>query len=334
MSYDTPAGLAHAGASADGSLQPLGRRLQVADVADAAEWASLMAQAAKPHLTQSFAYGEGKRAKGWTIKRVCLRDGDAVVAFCQVLELRFFGLRVLSRINRGPVFLEAETPAARIRDVYRTIRDVWGRLFGGPLLLAPALEANPAHRNILAGLGFRLRKAAGWQSTRLDLDRAEEAILASFASTFRNRLRAAERSGVALSVANDGASAEWMIARHAENMRSKGFRAADGRFIRALRAAAPEDYLVFRALLDGESVAGMSVVRFGQVAEYHTGWFGPDGRKVNAGNFLMWNIVREMKRRGCSRFDVGGLYDAHGYTQFKRGMRGVEFSLAGEWVAF
>ncbi|MDP1730125.1 MAG: GNAT family N-acetyltransferase [Devosia sp.] len=333
MSYDTPAGIAQETHSADGALRTAGRQLRVVPVTDAATWAGLVAQAPKPHLTQCFAYGEGKRAKGWTVKRVSFLDGDSVVAFCQILELRLFGLRLLSRINRGPVFLESDPPVPRMRDVYRTIRQIWGRVAGGPLLLAPALEASPMHRDLLVGLGFRPRKAAGWNSMRIDLEPAGEAIHASFASTFRNRLRAAERSGITLAIVNDGAAVDWMVARHADNMRNKRFRAADGTFIRELRAAAPDDYLVFQALLAGKPVAGMSVVRFGSVAEYHTGWFGPEGRQANSGNFLMWSIVREMKRRGCLQFDVGGLYDSHRYTQFKRGMRGTEFSLAGEWIA-
>ena len=83
----------------------------------------------------------------------------------------------------------------------------------------------------------------------------------------------------------------------------------------------------------GQPVAGMSVVRFGRRAEYHIGWFGPEGRKLNAGNFLMWEVIKEMKRRGVTDFDVGGMRPGDGYTRFKRTMRPVEFRLAGEWVS-
>lgn len=309
------------------------RQLAVVPVAGAAEWARLLSWAPSPHLQQGFAYGEGKRAKGWRVERVGIADGDRIVALCQVLEMRVLGVRALSRISRGPVFLADSPAAGEIDGVYRTIRRRWASPLA-PLLIAPALEATRENRELLREAGFRERTERGWQSMRIDLGRPPVAIRASLASTFRNRLQAAERSGLGVRVAGDDATIDWMIERHLENQRQKRFRGATGGFLRELRAASPEDYLVFQALLEGRPVAGMSVVRYGQVGEYHTGWFGPPGRKANAGNFLMWAIICELKARGYTQFDVGGLYDGHGYTQFKRGLRGAEFALAGEWIAF
>lgn len=333
MSYDTPAASTAAAPAAETAVQVARPRLAIAPVTDPAEWASLLAQAPKAYLPQAFAYGEGKRAEGWTVQRLCFHDNDNIIAFCQMLEKRVAGLRLLSRVNRGPIFLGDPPCPIQVGNVYRTLRQE-RRRWHSPLLIAPALEATPENLGILASAGLRQRKGRGWQSMRIDLGRSEEAIRASLAPGFRNRLRAAERSGLTLRIANDEATAKWMLERHEDNKREKRFKGAEGTFIRALRAAATDDYLVFQAVLDGEPVAGMSVVRFGQLAEYHTGWFGPAGRAANAGNLLMWAILSEMKRRGCAQFDAGGIHDSHGYTQFKRGLRGSEFALAGEWIAF
>lgn len=333
MNDDSPAISTHSMPAAETGVRVARPRLAVVPVTDPVQWASLLAQAPKPYLPQAFAYGEGKRAEGWSVQRLCFFDKDNVVAFCQVLELRIPGLRLLSRVNRGPIFLGDPPCPIQVGNVYRMLRQDRGRLFS-PLLIAPALEATPENLGILANAGFRQRKGRGWQSMRIDLGRSEEALRASLAPGFRNRLRAAERSGLTLRVANDDATVKWMVERHEDNKREKRFKGADGAFIRALRAAAAEDYLVFQAVLDGTPVAGMSVVRFGKLAEYHTGWFGQAGRAANAGNLLMWAILCEMRRRGCAQFDAGGLFDSHGYTRFKRGLRGSEFALAGEWIAF
>src|ERR1700710_2927273 len=76
-------------------------------VDDAALWADLTARAPFPHLPQSFAYGAGKAGKGWTVRRAVFSEDDRPVAFATVLERRVLGLRLLSRINRGPIFLGA-----------------------------------------------------------------------------------------------------------------------------------------------------------------------------------------------------------------------------------
>lgn len=303
-------------------------------VTDRAQWDRLIAAAAFPHLPQSYAYGEAKRAKGWTIRRVTFSVQGQVVAFCQLLERRVLGIRVITRINRGPLFLSPEPDTGIVRAVYAAIRHHWGRLHHGVFFMASALPVSDANYALLSDLGYWLRQRESWTSGRVDLSPDEAAIWASFASTFRNRVRNAEKTGAAVRVAEDAETFDWMIARHSENMREKHFHAVDGTFLHAFRATNPGDVLVFQLLLGGKPVAGMSVVRYGNRAEYHVGWFGPEGRKANAGNVLMWAIMREMKRRGCTQFDVGGLKEGAGYTQFKRTMNPAEYHLAGEWMAF
>lgn len=287
-----------------------------------------MAACPVPHLPQGFAYGEGKAAKGWTVRRAVFSSGGRPVAFATVLELRRFGLRLITRINRGPLFLEADPSDETIAGVYRALRRRWR----GALLIAPALFAGERSDRLLKAAGFHIRHRHSWRSGRIDLTPDEPAIWASFASTFRNRYRKAEAAGAQLRIAGDDETFEWMLARHAENMAEKGFNAADATLLRAMRAARPEDVLIYQLMLEQKPVAGMSVVRFGSLVEYHVGWFGPEGRSVNAGNFLMWNVMQESKRHGARAFDVGGLKAGDGYTRFKGTMNPAEYELAGEWM--
>jgi len=303
-------------------------------VADKARWDSLIASCPDPHLPQGFAYGEGKAAKGWTIRRALLLQAGQPVAIATVLELRRFGLHLLNRINRGPLFLDAMPDDDTVVAVYAALRRRWGRIWTAPLLIAPALGFGPPSDTLLRRAGYRLRHRRSWQSGRIELAVGEAALWAGLASTFRNRVRNAEKAGAALRIAGDAETYEWMLARHAENMAERGFNAADATLLRALRAAAPEDVSVFQLLHQGQPVAGMSVVRFGTHAEYHIGWFGPAGRKLNAGNFLMWQVLRDMQRRGVKTFDVGGLKPGDGYTRFKQTMKPTEYQLAGEWMSF
>jgi hypothetical protein len=304
--------------------------IAVVPVSDHAAWDDLLAQAAVPHLPQSFSYCEGKRAEGWGIVRVAFQRDGRTLAIATVLVRRVLGVTVLARLNRGPVLLDADMTDDDLAAIYTAVRRRWQ----GPLLIAPALPHGPESTAILTRAGFRLRHDNGWRSGRLDLTGDEEAIWSGLGSTFRNRWRQAQKAGAELNIHDDEASYQWLIDRHVANMSDKKFAGPSPTLLGGIRAAAPQNVLVFQMVHNGQPVAGMSVVRFGDCAEYHIGWFGPDGRRVNAGNFLMWAVIKEMKRRGVRQFDIGGLRPGDGYTQFKQTMRPVEFRLAGEWMSF
>lgn len=311
-----------------GTVAPASRdTVDVVLVADPAEWDALVALAPWPHLPQSYGYGEGKRATGWTVRRASFRIGGRVVAIATVLERHVAGLRLVSRVNRGPIMLEAAPAASTVVGVHAALRRGWR----GPLLIAPALVAGEPSRNLLRAAGFRQRQSRGWHSGIVRLDRDIETIWAGVSSGFRNRVRNAVKAGAQLHIAEDHDTYAWMLERHVENMRAKKFTAADPTLLMALRAAAPGAVSVFQLLHRGQAVAGMSVVSFGRRAEYHIGWFGQKGRELNAGNFLMWEIIKEMQRRGVTEYDLGGMRAGDGYTRFKRTMKPVEYQLAGEW---
>ncbi len=324
LSYTRPTAIA----AADGLV------VQLDFIGEQNEWDSLLAKAPAPHLPQSFAYGAGKAAKGWTVRRVALTIDGRFVALATVLELNRFGVRLVSRINRGPIFLEAAPDDARVVAIYAALRQHWGRFGRGLLMIAPALEHGEHSTALLRRAGYALRHDLGWSSGLIDLRRDSDSLWAGFSSTFRNRVRSTQKSDAKLRIADDSDTYEWMLARHTENMRGKGFSAADSTLLRALRAAAPADVTVLQLISDDVPVAGISVVRFGPRAEYHVGWFGPEGRKLNAGNFLMWHAMRELQRRGATTFDVGGMKPGDGYTRFKQTMNPADYRLAGEWVSF
>lgn len=309
-------------------------KILVRSVEDTAEWDALVAAAPEPHLPQSYAYSAGKAATGWPARRVVFEVDGRPVAFTVVLQMRRYGVKLINRVNRGPTFLNANPSDAQIVSVYKAMRRSFGRLWTAPLLIAPALHQSERSDRLLRAAGYHYRARSSWRSGRIDLTMDEDRLWASFSSTFRNRTRVAEKAGAEFRIADDAETYEWMIARHLENMKAKDFSAAGPTMLRAIREASPHNVTVFQLIHDGVPVAGMSVVRFGQVAEYHIGWFGPKGRKLNAGNFLMWHLMRELKRRGVKSFDVGGMKDGDGYSRFKRTMNPVEYELGSEWMSF
>jgi lipid II:glycine glycyltransferase (peptidoglycan interpeptide bridge formation enzyme) len=297
-----------------------------------AEWDQLFRQAPRPHFTQAWCYGEGKRLEGWQVERLVFRDDAGPAALCQLLIRRPLGLPV-ARLNRGPVFLGHEDHERQLA-VWRALRRRWRFGTRGLLLLAPGLHADAAHDTLLRKAGFWRRHDRGWTSSRLDLLLPLEELHRRLAADWRTKIRRATRLGVTLRVRRDPAALDWLLERHVDHMNTRGFVGPSPDFVRAVWRAAPQDFWVLQAMVSGEPEAGLLVGRFGPHAENFIAWSSEAGRRATAGNFLMWNAVLEMQRAGCRSLDLGGHSISDRYGHFKRGMRGEEYRLAGEWLAF
>jgi lipid II:glycine glycyltransferase (peptidoglycan interpeptide bridge formation enzyme) len=317
----------------------MSKEVAAREMKDPREWETLYLAVAKPNLMQSFAYGEAKRASGgWRPVRLVFEQAGEPVAICQVLERRCIGYRWLSRINRGPLFLDANPDVETRHAVLHALRQRWRWLRRGALIVAPALDdlqQAEQNRALLRRLGFIDLKRKGWCSAMVDLQRDEDQMLASLAPKWRNSLRSSLRAGLELESSRSAEHVEWILDRHAANMQAKQFKGPSRQLLNALHRANPDAFTILRARHGGTPVAGMVLVRFGNSAEYYIGWFGEAGRKFNAGNFMCWNAMLEMKRAGCRWFDLGGYGDtADKYGRFKRGVRGDEYRFVGEWLAW
>lgn len=303
--------------------------------ADVRRWEALYARLPVPALPQASAYGDAKAVEsGWQVERLVFQLGARPVAVCLVLVRCVFGLPVAARINRGPLFLSASPAEADIEAVYGALRRRWRFGRRGVLFLAPGLADSDGHRRILQRLGFRPRGVSGWRSAVLDLRRPAAELRRGLASNWRSHLNRAERNGLAFELSRTPEALEWILARHAGHMRDKGFAGTSVAFLQALACRAPDDVFVARAYLEGAPLAGMILCRFGSRAEYFIGWYGAEARRAKAGHFLVWHAAQAMASLGCEHFDLGGYSSADGYGRFKQDMRGTEYALLEEWIAF
>ena len=220
-----------------------------------------------------------------------------------------------------------------IAGIHRALRRPWWFPVGGPLLIGPALPDTETAATAARAAGYRPWRRPGWGSAYLDLRQSESQLRKNLRPNWRRHLTMSQRHGLTSRISGTPEDVAWMIDRHVENMREKGFDKPTAALVRAIYEAAPEDFLVFQVCLDGTPVGGSAVVRFGGTAEYYIAWYAQEGRKVDAGNFLIWNAAIEMQRRGCRYFDLGGYSPGTGYGDFKRHMNGTEYTLLGEWVS-
>jgi len=295
------------------------------------QWDSLLAQVSQPHFPQSWSYGEGKRSQGWTVERLQFEHDERPVAMCQVLVKRVLGIPIAARINRGPLFVRDASAEVQLA-VLHALRQRWRYGRRGLLLIAPSLLEGSESTALLRAAGFTARKAGGWGSALIDLQTSLEAIRAGLSSKWRNHLNGSLKAGIAVRISGDREIFDWMLDRHASNMAIKGYEGPSVSFVRNMIGSSPQDFSVFQAYIDNQPVSAILLARFGTHAETYLSWTGEAGRRSNAHHLLLWHVIAESKAAGCHALDLGGYTTSGKYGAYKRGMKGREYRLAGEWL--
>ncbi|MFA6022007.1 MAG: GNAT family N-acetyltransferase, partial [Rhodospirillales bacterium] len=182
------------------------------------------------------------------------------------------------------------------------------------------------------------RKKPCWASAWIDLSQPLEILRKTLDGKWRNMLVGAEKAGLTAEISAEDAPRAWLMGHYIALMRDKNFTGMPPSQIEAMVGflADPKDLQVIRALApDGEAVGGILLARHGASATYLVGWNGDNGRKLKANNFLLWQAIVTLQAQGCCWLDLGGI-DAEltpSIAAFKRGMKGQEYCLAGEFLS-
>jgi hypothetical protein len=151
------------------------------------------------------------------------------------------------------------------------------------------------------------------------------ALRARLAGNWRNRLVAAERSGLRI---QRGGGKDWaaLIAAETGQRVTRGYRALPPAFSAALPDTARRIW-VWRQ--GGRMQAAMGFVRHGAVASYHLGWADVAARSAGVHGVMLWKAVLALREEGVRWIDLGLVNDAvaPGLAHFKRGTGAVVRSL-------
>ena len=263
--------------------------------------------AAELPLQQSPAYAAAlERIDRATRCAAILRGGDPV-GFVRIVTRRLGPVR-LSLILRGPVWTAPVSPAEEREALCRLARTV------SPLVVVPG-------RDGVGGRGL-VPLMTPRHVALLDLTPEAERLRAGLHGKWRNRLARAEDARMKVRIGHpDPAPVAALLTRDAAQQKARGYRALPARFTHAWLAGDPADALFAEARQRGETVAAMLFLLHRPWATYHVGWSGPEGRRLNAHNLLLWQVARRLKAEGCTTLDLGDVNteDAPGLARFKTG---------------
>ncbi|MEM9234523.1 MAG: GNAT family N-acetyltransferase [Pseudomonadota bacterium] len=293
-------------------------------------WDNLQGSAPYVPCQQTYAFGEVIRQYGGEVLRAELTSAGEPVGLCQIAVRNLFGFR-LATAMMGPVWLvEGLSPDRRIDAL-----DQLGRT--APLKGLHALMLMPSDTRTDEAEALRLRRVVSpYHTVLIDLSQDEDALLAAADGKWRNRLRAAEKARLTINpLGRRSEQYNWLLEAERRQRKRIGYRALSPMMVPAWQEAAGKDSVMgFEAKQGSDRIAGMLFFRHGTTATYHIGWASQEGREQNAMNLMLWQAIRQLKKKGVRTLDLGGVDTDHapGVARFKLGTGGRLLSQSGTWL--
>ena len=307
--------------------------------AEADRWDRLLLSWPGAHPLQSFGTGAVQSAVGWTPRRleVAVPGRSAGLPLLALVGSPGPGLPRRLYVPKGPACAPGDAEA-------------WGHALEALERLAAVETAAvveiepPAWQEDLDLL--RARLGPGWtraETTRqpavtavVDLDGGMEAVLARMRPKGRYNVRLAARRGVACEVVEDpDAVAAELGPLLAATAARQGTHLADGAHVRRVLAAMPSAQALV-ARVEGEAVAGIVLLTFGEQAVYLYGGSSERHRDRQPSAALQAFAMERAVAAGCTSYDLWGMppgddpsHPWHGLRQFKLNLGGVERTTAG-----
>jgi hypothetical protein len=300
-------------------------------------WDAAHAGAAASHQ-QDWAYGVALKAvsPGVDVLRGAVRRADGtLVALAQAAARPFAMVGRFALCTHGPVWV-GEVSVEQKRAAYRLLKlslpQRWPRL----LVLTPDEAAND-------GLKGLRRVMTGDATVLIDLTKDEDALRAAMESSWRNKLSKAERSELVVQKAGlKPAQYRWLLDAEAKQRVKRGYRSMPTEMTERWQDAKAEGaggdrgagVAVFRADMKRDAAAGMLFLIHGTRATYHVGWTSDEGRTHAAHNLILWTAMKELRARGVTVLDLGGVntQSGAGIARFKLETGGRVLMRAGAFV--
>ena len=299
------------------------------------DWDDIAVRTPSGDVFQSHAWGEAKRALGWTPLRIVIESEGQPIAVCFVQERSIVRRAGLARFRvhyapRGPILLKPSAAAASL--ALAGLRRLARERGSVTLTIDPSWDEGTDAAGALQSSGFR-PAAREVQVSRTAMpiplqatDEAQHHLLGD--STARN-INKARRAGVTAEHVDlrDPAVREAALSEffemHAATGRREGFlvRNRDYEMDQWRRLAESELASLWFAGV-GRRDNGVLLLHCGKTLLSFAAGSREDAdlRKTRANHFLQWEIMRWAAGAGFAAYDLGGVdtHDAPGLPQDER----------------
>lgn len=310
--------------------------MEIKEIKEKSIWEKFVSKCEEKTFLNSWNWGEFQKTMGNKIWRFGIYENS---------ELFSMALMIKVKAKRGTFFLvphgpntEYKTIEAR-RQILKALLDKAQKIAREEkvdfIRVNSLWERNETNTKIFKEAGFReaplqIHPESSW---KLDVRPSEEELLRGMRKTTRYLIRQAQRNSEIEIIKSDKArDIETFNKIHLEVVKTQNFVPFSLEYFRNefLSFSKENQVLLFFGKYRGQVVASAFVIFWSNIAFYHHAGLLPEFHKIPVSYLLQWEIIKEVKKRGCPVYDFWGfvdpkLYPRHpwaGPTLFKMGFGG------------
>lgn len=314
--------------------------MELKEITSKEEWEDFLLKCAEKTFLQSWNWGEFNLAMGNGIWRFGAYENNNLLSV--VLVIRVVARRgTFLFIPHGPKIIEGLSN----KDKKEILELILVRLIGiakeeraSFIRVSPLFLKNEENENIFADLGFRNSPmhASAYEATwKLDIFPSEEELLKNMRKTTRYVIKKAqENKDISIEKSTSAADIEIYQKLNQEVSKRQKFTPFSDSFIKnefEIFAKDKEVMFLFGKYKD-EIAAGAIIIFWSGIAFYHQAASRGEFAKLSIPYLLLWEAIKEAKKRGCLVYDFWGFTDPEkfskhpwaGPTLFKMGFGGYK----------
>lgn len=305
--------------------------MEIKEITDKNIWEDFLLGCKEKTFLQSWNWGEFQKNMGNKIWRLGVLESDKLV-----------GLALIAKIvaRRGTFLLIQHGPLGKgLELLLKELKKLGKEEKASFIRIAPLLERNEDNKKLLQGLGFREAPmhANAYEATlKLDLNPSEEELLMKFRKTTRYLIRQAlKNNDIEIYQSSKLEDVEIFDKLQQKVIKKQHFVPFSVEHLKNEFSMFKNDNQIalFLGKYKGEIIAGTFVLFWSKIGFYHHAALLPQYNKIPIAYLLLWEAMKEAKKRGCSVYDFWGYVDPKenpkhpwaGPTLFKMGFGGQPF---------
>lgn len=304
--------------------------MEIKEISDKKIWEKFVLARHPNIFLQSWNWGEFHRMLGKKIFRFGLFEKEKLVGVALAIKEEAKRGNYFA-IPGGPILLDWKKELLSF--LFEEIKKV-GKKEGIVFIrIRPNISNNKENRRVFKKLGFLPAPMHLHAETTLqiNLEQSEEEILANMRKNTRYYIRRAKRDGVKTETSKELSDIGLLYKLQMETYKRHKFVPFSKEFFdKHFKAFLRDDQIVLIKAIYKEEVLALGMfVFYGDTAVYHYSGSSSKHPKIPASYAMLWQAIKEAKKRGCKIFDLWGIAPTDnprhrfaGVTLFKKGFDG------------